>query len=236
MAGIGALAFLGALAFTVSSASTAGQERWYRGRAVAESVKTLAWSYAVGGDPFPRAGAEADQRFLERIEALVRSVGSVELVATTGPQITPEMAELRQRPLAERRETYRRARIAEQAEWYRAKAAANRAAGRRWLALAVAANAVGLAGAIGRFVDLYDADVLGVAAAVAGAAIAWSQLRQHRNLATAYALAAQELGVVGDRLRDPTTEEDWVEAVADAEAAISREHTMWLARRGHDAP
>src|SRR5207302_6805717 len=31
---------------------------WYAGRALAESVKTLAWRYAVAGEPFARPGSE----------------------------------------------------------------------------------------------------------------------------------------------------------------------------------
>ena len=68
-------------------------------------------------------------------------------------------------------------------------------------------------------------------AAAAAAAAAWTQMRQHRTLAAAYGLAAQELTLSRPLLEHVDDEAEWSRAVADAEDAISREHTTWLARR-----
>jgi hypothetical protein len=78
-----------------------------------------------------------------------------------------------------------------------------------------------------------DIDILGVAAAGAAAGTAWIQLKQHRTLAASYALAAQELSLALVRLENARDDEHWALEVSDAEEAISREHTMWLARHGH---
>ena len=42
------------------------ERTWYEGRAVAESVKTLAWRYSVCADPFPKemSRAEAESNFV----------------------------------------------------------------------------------------------------------------------------------------------------------------------------
>src|SRR3954471_23301710 len=38
-------------------------QKWYEGRAAAESAKTLVWRYAVAGDPFRSGDARADLKF-----------------------------------------------------------------------------------------------------------------------------------------------------------------------------
>ena len=51
------------------------ESRYYESRAVAESVKTLAWRYAVGGDPFRVDEVEvgdADRIFYERVREYPR--------------------------------------------------------------------------------------------------------------------------------------------------------------------
>lgn len=234
VAAVGLLAFLGALVFTLRLGSEGYETRWYRGRAAAESVKTLAWRYAVGGDPFGRATIPGlDERFLDRVNAVLHGATGLQLAPVTGEQITGEMRALRAQRLADRRSAYISDRVDDQERWYAAKAASNEASAKRWSAAAVAMNAIGVAGAFGRFAAFVDIDVLGIAAAAAGSATAWAQLRQHRVLATSYALAAQELSLAREKLRNVTNESDWALAVSDAEDAISREHTMWLARHGH---
>ena len=55
-------------------------------------------------------------------------------------------------------------------------------------------------------------------------------------LAASYAVADQELGAI--EVTGPTIniESEWEVFVRDAEDAISREHTLWLARRGASPP
>jgi len=68
--------------------------------------------------------------------------------------------------------------------------------------------------------------------AAAAAAAAWLQTKDHANVAQAYAVAARELWAIEQRLGEPRDEREWADFVESAERAISREHTLWLARRG----
>ena len=68
------------------------------------------------------------------------------------------------------------------------------------------------------------------AGAAAGAATAWTQTRQHVVLEASYADAAIDLANARERLEREMTEDEWAEEVGTAEEAISREHTMWIAR------
>jgi hypothetical protein len=75
-------------------------------------------------------------------------------------------------------------------------------------------------------------DLLGVLAAAAGSVMAWIEAKQHRNLATAYGIASQELAAIASELPTLNGEERWAAFVGRAEEAISREHTLWRASRG----
>nr|WP_275934633.1 SLATT domain-containing protein [Curtobacterium citreum] len=68
------------------------------------------------------------------------------------------------------------------------------------------------------------------AAAFIGAGAAWLALKQHTTLESAYSLTAAELQKQ-DATLTSATKDEWAAALADAEEAISREHTMWLASR-----
>ncbi|OLT10052.1 hypothetical protein BJF78_29445 [Pseudonocardia sp. CNS-139] len=131
----------------------------------------------------------------------------------------------------DRRAVYKRDRIQDQITWYTRRAEEHHGAAARWLAAAAAASVLGLVAAGLRMFATIDVDLLGVAAACASAAIAWNQLNQNRNLVSAYRVAARELAIIRDRI-DHIDEAELPQFVADAEDAISREHTMWLARRG----
>jgi hypothetical protein len=70
-------------------------------------------------------------------------------------------------------------------------------------------------------------DLLGFLAASAGGVMAWIEAKQHRNLATAYGIASQELASIATELPTLNDEERWASFVGQAEEAISREHTLW---------
>lgn len=61
-----AMAFGTSLTIEVRQLSQRPDHRWYKARAGAESVKTLAWKYAVGGEPFGINQSVVDDDFLGR--------------------------------------------------------------------------------------------------------------------------------------------------------------------------
>ena len=68
--------------------------------------------------------------------------------------------------------------------------------------------------------------------AVAGAGT-WFAIRQLDVSAKAYATASIDLSAARAMLVAATTEVDWAREMNDAEDALSREHTVWLASRSH---
>jgi hypothetical protein len=167
----------------------------------------------------------------------VRATSALRVVPAAGDhEVTHWMQNLRQAPLDKRRDIYLESRIVDQIDWYRASADRHDRQARRWSQLTLVAQAVGAAAATLRVSGTLDVDLLGVAAAAAAAGAAWLEARDHGGLAEAYATTVHELALVRDELPRELDEQKWAMFVADAEAAISREHTSWLARRRAPTP
>jgi hypothetical protein len=74
--------------------------------------------------------------------------------------------------------------------------------------------------------------LVGPLLALAAAFTAWTQLGRNDELSKSYALANQELLNIKALANTVETEQELAKVVRDGEGAISREHTMWIAKRG----
>jgi hypothetical protein len=213
------------------------ERAWYEGRAAAESVKTLAWRYAVGGEPFSLAIEDVDDRFLGRLKEILTDLSDLELQAgpRSGEQITPTMRRLREKTRDQRRLAYRVARIEDQRDWYQRKAHWNEDRARQLRITAIVVEGLAVIVGVLTVAGLIRLDLLGLSAAAVATVVAWLQTKQHETLARAYSVASQELAAVRSDWETDRTEEEWATFVNEAEEAISREHTLWRASRGVQA-
>lgn len=236
---VGAVDFAGVVALLAFLAATAAEvyllkeqpdKRWYDARATAESVKTLAWRYAVGGGPF-YVGVEADNLFADRLEEVLEEMptSAVTPAQAVGPQVTKGMRDVRKLPLPDRRDTYVRGRLEDQATWYSEKAADNERMANDWAVALIVIEIAGAGLALLKVTGVVAVDVLGLTGALVAAGAAWVSIKQYRTLARAYSVAAHELGIVAIRAGRNMGEDAWAAFVDDAEEAISREHTLWRA-------
>lgn len=214
------------------------ERRWYDGRAAAESLKTLAWQFSVAGGPFAKADGAlaeeaAEEAFVERLGEVLTELRNVDVRPAGDEQITAAMREVRDADLAGRRDVYRNDRIGNQQHWYASRATVNRRRARQWLAVSIGIQLVGTAVAALHAAGVIHVDLLGLIAAAAAAAAAWLQVKDHGMLGEAYAVAAQELALIRAQIDRIVDEPTWSTFVARAEQAISREHVVWRARRGH---
>jgi hypothetical protein len=236
LAALAGLLFLVSVGCQVHRALSKPENSWYAGRAGAESVRTMAWRYAVGGDPFPKDLPDKDVAniYLARLTGILAELRDLDF-ASTAPddsELTRGMKDLRAAPFLDRRAADKRDRIQNQIIWYATKASSHDKAARLWLQLSALASLAGVVAAGLRMFGVIDIDLLGVAAACASAAIAWNQLNQNRNLMSAYRITARELTIIRDQI-DHLIEAEWPSFVSNSEEAVSREHTLWLARHGH---
>lgn len=236
---IAAVAFSFALLLRAYLFRDQPERTWYGGRAAAESAKTLAWRYAVGGAPFPidQNSDEIEVAFTERLREILTDIDAESVVPPSGmgKQITKRMRELRAMSFEERKEAYTVGRIQDQIEWYARKAKWNKDRANLWNTVLMSIEFMGLVVAILIAAGVWEIEWLSFAGALAGAMVAagasWLQTKQHSNLAQAYSVAAHELAAIYDRISSQRTEENWAHFVNESENAVSREHTLWRASR-----
>jgi hypothetical protein len=239
IAAIAGLMFVALVCMTIFLDRERPDGRWYQARAVAESVKTLAWQYAAGGGELMVGGpGNPDAIFRARLGELADLSKGLR-IKRAPEQIKPPMEKLRAASLDDRFEVYYKNRIESQRVWYLERSERKDYSARILFRFVIAAQLGGvtLAG-IGAF-GLVDVGVLGVPAALGAVIIAWQQAKDYTVLARSYEAAANDLEKVrddADNKKPFVTEHAWAEFVDTAEQAISREHTLWLARRGVTPP
>jgi hypothetical protein len=234
LAAVGTAIALAAITLTeVNLRTTRPEERWYDGRALAESAKSLAWRYSVGGVPYVKQGNDklAELRLVEQMSRLLDEAPTTSITPSLRPTVTATMHDLRSRDLTDRKQAYLRFRIADQQAWYATKAAHNERRAAQWHTSLLVIEVLGVAAALAKAARFVDIDMAGVVAALIAAGTAWVNLRQHTTLARAYTFAANELAIARSRLELVDDETTWAAEVADSEEAVSREHTMWRASR-----
>jgi conflict system pore-forming effector with SLATT domain len=234
LAAVGTALALAVITLTeLSLRSSRPEDRWYDGRALAESAKSLAWRYSVGGVPFAKQADERDtkQRFIQQLSSLLQEAPTTSIKPSDHPAISPAMEELRAGDFPTRKAAYLRSRITDQLSWYNGKASLNEKRASQWRMALLIIEVVGIAAALAKAAGFVNVDLAGLSAAVIAAGTAWINLRQHATLARAYTFAANELAIARDRLELVTDETDFAAEVADSEEAVSREHKMWRASR-----
>lgn len=209
---------------------------WFDGRAVAESVKTITWRFIMKVQPF-HEDRDAEIIFVDSIRGIRRARPNLGKhlageVSTSGSVITSFMREKRSFSLGERRDFYVQARIHDQITWYANKAKSNSDAGTKcfWatVVLQVVTVVLAIVQAVSRGLTINPIPIVTTCASVIAA---WSQMKRHDELAQSYTLAAQELEDMRVIAANQTSEDAFTQLVEQVENSISREHTLWCARR-----
>jgi hypothetical protein len=233
---VSALSFLVALVLKFIARASGFDNDWYNGRALAETVKGLAWRYMMRTPPY--ATADADRRFtVDLTQVLRRAPGfrqATDRLPVRPQQISGLMRDVRGLPVAGRRAYYLTERLLDQADWYQARSVASSRAGTRWfwlsVALEVSAAGLALIALAGGGDPLLR--VIAVLASISLAVTAWSQLNRYDELSRSYATAFQELSLIAAAAGDDAARATLQELVRDGEEAIGREHRLWVAQRG----
>lgn len=229
------LALLGALFCSIYLFSKRPDQCWYAGRAVAESIKTITWRYVCRAEPFQDGNDLARRGFQQKLKEIVdqnKDVAQEHTKHLDSPQITDVMTTIRNLSLEQRKEIYAANRIKDQLTWYAKKADFNKKASTRFFWVLIATNALAVLCSILRmiFVDVvfWPTDIFVAAAA---SLLSWMQAKRFSELASSYALAAHEIGLIREQSLQPRTEQEFSLFVSDSENAFSREHTQWVARK-----
>ncbi len=238
-----AKAILGAVLLTASIFVTIAirmirlEKAWYDGRAIAESIKTMAWRYVTGSDPYSlNLGTKADTLFISTLSSLLSGrnmlVPRLGSELSTGQQITDWMRMVRNSSTEERKKIYLSERIDDQRKWYGNNTKVNLRSANRFFAGTIASQALAIISAFLLIIwPVSPVAPTGIFTILAVVFLAWTQMRRNEEMAQSYGLAAQELQLIHEQAAEIKTDEELSVYVVNSENAISREHTMWLARR-----
>ena len=233
-----AVVLLASLGVLIARSFWKPEQAWYRGRALAESIKTSCWRYSMRAEPFGDAVNQAQPR-AEFRKHLLEILRANRLIGDRMPpdsaakdQIPDSMQAVRALALDDRKQYYLERRIHEQRRWYARKAGMNKKASRRWMATGIVAYSVAICLALSRIAypewQHWPIDPFLV---FASAVIGWTQVKKFNELASSYTLTAHEIGLIQGKLESVDSETTFSEFVNDAEQAFSREHTQWVARQ-----
>ncbi len=209
---------------------------WYRCRALAESVKTSTWRFAMRAHPFEDTSnidiPKANFRNLLRDILRANKHIAINLSTDETDQITNSMIDIRKQSLEDRLAYYVANRIDNQRRWYSKKSAANKSALLMWFIVTIV---IYILAVITLNADSFSLPSLTLAfdpmIVLVTSALGWLQMKRHGELMASYNLTAHEIGIIKSNSDSIKTEADLSNFVNESELAFSREHTQWVARR-----
>lgn len=232
---VAACLFLGVVLLLVARAMRF-EVVWFDCRAIAESAKTASWRYMAKAAPFTQ-DHHARSRFVAELreirearpEASKRLAGRLD---ATMAQITEGMENIRRGTLEERIATYVRLRVHNQRAWYTQRANSHATAATRWFWFVFVLQVFAVIAAVALAASgPQPVDIVAILTTLAAVGVAWNRAKKNTELGHAYSLAAQELGELEALAEEDRSEEWFGQYVEQVEEAISREHTLWCARR-----
>jgi hypothetical protein len=209
---------------------------WYNARAVAESIKTTSWRYALKAEPYDISDVEAKLLLIETIKKILKMnhdfVKNISADYSNHDQIPINMTAIRSLNTSERLEFYYVNRIIEQRDWYQKKSDTNKKSSFRFFVLLIT---ISLLLSIGLFLDLEKSNTIVYPIPILLSALSiiftWVQTKKYRELEKSYALASHEIGFIAMLKDRVCTDKELSNFVIDSENAFSREHTQWIARK-----
>jgi hypothetical protein len=234
---LGAVSVFVALVTTLLLRERKYENTWYMGRAIAESIKTRAWSFMMCASPYGRdkRTEEANAEFLRDLGRILKERGPLILTKKRTPdskEITDAMSLVRKSTLDERIALYIRRRIVDQKTWYASKAAESSSKESKMFLGVICIQVLAVAVSFYAISQGYaPSRIIGVLAAFSSGSLAWLQVKKYQETAQAYSVTSLELSLIEGLGRAVKTEADFAKFVEESESAISREHTLWIARR-----
>ena len=227
-----AVLMLAALAITTMLRIGKFDDRWFRCRALAENMKSAAWFFVM----CPQAQIIlSESNYLKEVAELQKRLlpvaKEIALCDEGGSLITTWMKETQSLPLEQKLAIYREHRVQDQLIWYFEKSRLNIRHEKNWFVAIFVIEFVAVAYASLQAWQLWGVNAVGGMAAISAGFIAWMQTKRFSDLGVSYSIAANDLRRIQAERENVTTEEDVQIFVKEIEVAVSREHSMWLARR-----
>ncbi|WP_210489341.1 DUF4231 domain-containing protein [Rufibacter aurantiacus] len=208
------------------------EQEWYKARSAAESAKTIAWKFMTHADPY--MSIDGERKYLKDLHQLMSEAG-VNIVpdaSTAQRPITDNMRLVRSLDYFQRLNIYLQSRLLEQQQWYTKKAVWNNNKGEYWYWIVITLQVLALINSIALLLNPeLPTSIISVLGTSAASAYGWLQLKQFKSLGQAYSSTANELLIIAELAKDVKNDKQLSDYIINAENAISREHTNWIAKR-----
>jgi len=215
------------------------EKTWYMARAAAESIKSLSWCYMMQSDPFPASMPDVDNVFIGRCSK-VDSDAKLELasadisVGSNTANVTNHMKAVRDASLDDRCQYYLENRVGEQIAWYNRKSATFAGSSRNNTIIIASCQVVAAIYLvfISRHFDAFNINSLMVFAATS--IMSLQEMNKYKELIQTYRFTAGQLAILREKFEglQVKDKQDLNQLVESCEQAMSREHSIWLLRRG----
>ena len=210
-------------------------DTWYRGRALAESCKTLTWRFMMKSELFEGNDGFANKTFCDNISEIKNQFKDhldLDTKYIDKKIITDKMKYIRNKSLSKRKEFYLDNRIKNQKEWYSKKAKQNEKSNDCYFYFIIIIQSIGFLSIIPLIINpKINLNIVGLCTTISASIFSWMQLKKYRENKDAYKTALSELVMIEEKINNINKEKDFVKFVLDSENAMSREHTLWLAQR-----
>ncbi|MBB4804182.1 frataxin-like iron-binding protein CyaY [Flavobacterium nitrogenifigens] len=229
---------LGALMISIFLKVKKYEDIWYRGRALAESCKTLTWRFIMCSEYFENilSVEEAEKRFIQRIKEISKEFTDLNDVLDSKQLntdvITTEMKRIRSFSLGDKKAYYINNRIQNQIIWYSSKAEDSKLKYDIWFVVIIFLQFLALISIV--FLVKYPSssyNFVGLFSTVAASGFSWLQVKKYQENKEAYTTANSELNLIKAQGNRDFSDSEFSKYVLDSENAMSREHTLWLAQK-----
>lgn len=214
------------------------EDIWYRGRALAESCKTLTWRYITCSEYFENTltKQQVERKFIDRIREINSEFNDISNKLNARdlalPIITNEMDRIRNLSLDDRKDYYLVNRINNQIDWYSNKAERNIKLYEIWFWSVIISQILAILSIVYLIkFPMSNFNFVGLLTTFSASCFSWLQLKKYQENKEAYTTATSELNMIKQELNEADTEEKFSKFVLDSENAMSREHTMWIAQK-----
>lgn len=209
---------------------------WYNARAVAESIKTSCWRFAIKAEPYNVEDEQADELLLNTMKHIVDMNHDFQKHITAcfscNEELPDSLTKIRLLPVEKRRDFYHNYRVLDQRNWYKNKSEYNNKKSKLFFALLVLLS---LVISIFLFFSLSETNSFNypveILLSLLSIIFTWVQTKKYKELNKSYALASYEIGFISSQKNKITSEEQLSKYVDNSENAFSREHTQWIARK-----
>lgn len=213
------------------------EKSWYEGRAIAESVKTLTWKFITNTKPFKITlkQEKVEQIFNENLKKIIGQRRDFYILIgqnyPDGNMISDEMITIRNSSFEERKKKYVEDRIQDQINWYSSKTKQNAFNKNIALSLIIGFQILAILLFIFEKNLFNNYSLTSILITMTSVVMTWLQLKRFQELTDAYGITATELKFIKEKAKFVLDDTQLEKYVDDTETAISREHTLWLARR-----